>query len=104
MRKIRVNDEVIVIAGRDKGRSGKVLQLVGDERILVAGLNMVKKHQKANPQAGVAGAIIDKEASLHISNVAILNSTTRVADRIGFKVDGGKKIRVYKSSGETVNP
>ena len=104
MRKIRVNDEVIVIAGRDKGRRGKVVKLVGEDRLIVSGVNMVKKHQKANPQMGVGGAIIDKEASLQISNVAILNKSTQKADRVGFRIEGDRKVRIYKSSGEAINP
>ena len=104
MRKIKVDDEVIVIAGKDKGRRGKVVKLVGDNRLIVSGVNMVKKHQKANPQMGVAGAIVDKEAPLQISNVAILNKTTQKADRVGFKIEGDRKIRIYKSSGEAINP
>ena len=104
MRKIKVDDEVIVIAGKDKGRRGKVVKLVGDSRLIVSGVNMVKKHQKANPQMGVAGAIVDKEAPLQISNVAILNKATQKADRVGFKIEGERKIRIYKSSGEAINP
>ncbi len=104
MRKIRVNDEVIVIAGKDKGRRGKVVKLVGEDRLIVSGVNMVKKHQKANPQMGVIGAIVDKEASLQISNVAILNTSTQKADRVGFKIEGDRKVRIYKSSGEAINP
>lgn len=104
MRKIKVDDEVIVIAGKDKGRRGKVVKLVGENRLIVSGVNMVKKHQKANPQMGVAGAIVDKEAPLQISNVAILNKTTHKADRVGFKIEGDRKIRIYKSSGEAINP
>jgi large subunit ribosomal protein L24 len=104
MRKIRVNDEVIVIAGKDKGRRGKVVKLVGEDRLIVSGVNMVKKHQKANPQMGVSGAIVDKEASLQISNVAILNTSTQKADRVGFKIEGDRKVRIYKSSGEAINP
>ncbi len=103
MRKIKTNDEVIVIAGKDKGSRGKVLRLLDSDRVLVAGVNMIKKHQKPNPQAGVPGGIIDKEAPLQLSNVAIFNPTTHKADRVGFKVEGGKKIRVFKSSGEAVD-
>jgi large subunit ribosomal protein L24 len=103
MRKIKTDDEVIVIAGKDKGNRGKVLRLLESDRVLVSGVNMIKKHQKPNPQAGVPGGIIDKEAPLQVSNVAIFNPATQKADRVGFKVEGGKKIRVFKSSGEAVD-
>ncbi len=103
MRKIKRDDEVIVIAGRDKGKRGKVVRVLAEDRIIVSGINMIKKHQKPNPQAGVAGGIIEKEASMHSSNVAIYNSATKKADRIGFKVlENGDKVRVFKSNGEAV--
>ncbi|MAY34953.1 50S ribosomal protein L24 [Litorivivens sp.] len=102
MRKIKKDDEVIVITGKDKGKRGKVRKLLG-ERVLVAGVNMVKKHQRANPQAGVAGGIIEKEAAIQISNIAIFNPNTSKADRVGFKVEDGKKVRIFKSSGEVID-
>jgi large subunit ribosomal protein L24 len=102
MLKIKRDDEVIVIAGRDKGKRGKVVRVLA-ERVIVSGINIVKKHQKPNPQAGVAGGIIEKEASIHTSNVAIYNPATKQADRIGFKVlENGDKVRVFKSNGEAV--
>jgi large subunit ribosomal protein L24 len=102
MLKIKRDDEVIVIAGRDKGKRGKVVRVLAD-RVIVSGINMIKKHQKPNPQAGVAGGIIEKEASIHTSNVAIYNSKTKQADRVGFKVlDNGDKVRVFKSNGEAL--
>ena len=102
MRKIKRDDEVIVVAGRDKGKRGKVVRVLA-ERVIVSGINMIKKHQKPNPQAGVAGGIIEKEASIHTSNVAIYNPATKQADRVGFKVlENGDKIRVFKSNGEAV--
>ena len=102
MLKIKRDDEVIVIAGRDKGKRGKVVRVLAD-RVIVAGINLIKKHQKPNPQAGVAGGIIEKEASIHTSNVAIYNSKTKQADRVGFKVlDNGNKVRVFKSNGEAL--
>lgn len=102
MLKIKRDDEVIVIAGRDKGKRGKVVRVLA-ERVIVSGINIVKKHQKPNPQAGVAGGIIEKEASIHTSNVAIYNQATKQADRIGFKVlENGDKVRVFKSNGEAV--
>ena len=103
MRKIRQDDEVIVLAGKDKGKRGNVQVLVGDGRIVVSGINMIKKHQKPNPQAGVAGGIIEKEAPIQISNVAIFNSATGKSDRVGIKVDGDKKARIYKSNGELID-
>ena len=102
MLKIKRDDEVIVIAGRDKGKRGKVVRVLAD-RVIVAGINMIKKHQKPNPQLGVAGGIIEKEASIHASNVAIYNPATKQADRVGFKVlENGDKVRVFKSNGEAV--
>jgi large subunit ribosomal protein L24 len=103
MRKIKRDDEIIVIAGRDKGKRGKVLRVLAEDRIVVSGINMIKKHQKPNPQAGVAGGIIEKEISMHSSNVAIYNAATKKADRIGFKVlENGDKVRIFKSNGEAV--
>ncbi len=104
MAKIKRNDEVIVITGRDKGKRGKVLRVLDDARVTVSGINMVKRHTKANPQAGIAGGIIEKEASLHISNVALVNPATGKADRVGYKVlADGKKVRVFRSSGEAID-
>lgn len=103
MLKIKRDDEVIVIAGRDKGKRGKVQKVLTDNRLIVSGINMIKKHQKPNPNAGVAGGIIEKEAPIQVSNVAIYNSATQKADRVGFKVlEDGQKIRVFKSNGEAV--
>jgi large subunit ribosomal protein L24 len=103
MRKIKRDDEVIVIAGSDKGKRGKVVRVLANDRLIVSGINMIKKHQKPNPQSGVAGGIIEKEASIHASNVAIYNAATKKADRIGFKVlENGDKVRIYKSNGETL--
>jgi len=103
MNKIRRDDDVIVIAGKDKGKRGKVLSVIGT-RALVSGIQMIKKHQKPNPQAGVAGGIVEKEAPIELSNLAIYNPTAKKADRVGFKVlADGKKIRVFKSNGEAVD-
>jgi large subunit ribosomal protein L24 len=103
MNKIRKGDEVIVIAGRDKGKRGKVLSRATEERLVVEGVNLVKKHAKPNPMKGVAGGIVEKTMSIHQSNVAIFNAATGKADRVGVKVlDDGKKVRVYKSSGEEI--
>ncbi len=101
--KIRRNDEVIVIAGKDKGRTGKVTQVFPREhKVLVEGVNLVKRHQKGNPQAGIEPGIVDKEAKLDISNVAIYNPETRKADRVGFRIEDGKKVRFFKSNGSVV--
>lgn len=103
MKKIRRDDDVIVLAGRDKGKRGKVLSVLADGRLLVSGVQLVKKHQKPDPQMGVPGGIIDKEAPIQASNVGVFNPATTKADRIGFKtLDDGKKVRVFKSSGEPV--
>ncbi len=104
MRKIRRDDEVIVITGKDKGKRGKVRKVLTDERVLVSGINIVKKHQRANPQMGVAGGIVEKEAPIQVSNVAIFNPSSNKADRVGFKVlEDGKKVRVFKSNGEVID-
>ena len=103
MNKIRSEDEVIVIAGKDKGKRGKVLKLVGETKVLVSGINMMKRHTKPNPQAGVAGGIVEKEAPLQISNVALYNATAGKGDRIGFRTEGDKKVRFFKSNNELVD-
>ena len=103
MAKLKRDDEVIVITGKDKGRRGNILHML-EERVVVAGINMVKKHVKANPARGTQGGIVEQEASLHISNVALFNAATQKSDRIGYKLlADGKKVRVYKSSGEVVD-
>ena len=102
-RKIRRDDEVIVLAGKDKGKQGKVLRVVTEsDRVFVEGVNIIKKHQKANPQLGEPGGIIEKEAPIHVSNVAIVNPASGKADRVGFRVEDGKKVRFFKSNGELV--
>lgn len=103
MRKIKRNDEVIVITGRDKGKRGKVNKVLADDRLIVSGIQMVKKHQKPNPQLGITGGIVEKEAPIQVSNVAIYNPKTQKADRVGFKVEGDNKVRVFKSSGEQID-
>lgn len=103
MRKIKTGDQVVVLTGKDKGKSGKVQRIVDEKRLLVAGVNIIKKHQKGNPQAGVAGGIVEKEAPIQVSNVAIFNSSTNKADRVGFKIEDGKKTRIFKSNGEAVD-
>jgi len=104
MAKFKRNDEEIVITGRDNGKRGKVLRVLDDARVTVSGINMVKRHTKANPQAGITGGIVEKEASLHLSNVALVNPATGKADRVGYKVlADGKKVRVFRSSGEAID-
>jgi large subunit ribosomal protein L24 len=104
MEKIRKGDEVVVITGKDKGKRGTVLRRVDDEHLLVEGVNRAKKHVKPNPVKGVAGGIVDKDMPIHLSNVALFNSATKKADRVGFKVlEDGRKVRVFKSNGEPVN-
>lgn len=104
MRKIKRDDEVVVITGRDKGKRGKVNQVLSDGRLIVSGIQMIKKHQKPNPQMGIGGGIVEKEAPIQASNVAIYNPATKTADRVGFKIlEDGSKIRVFKSSGEAVD-
>jgi large subunit ribosomal protein L24 len=103
MRKIKKNDDVIVIAGKDKGSRGNVLGVLGD-RLLVSGVNKVKKHQKPNPVKGLTGGIVEMEKSIHVSNVAIYNATAKKADRVGIKtLEDGRKVRVFKSSGEMID-
>lgn len=103
MRKIKRDDQVVVIAGKDKGKRGKVVSVLADERVVVAGVNIIKKHTKPNPNAGVQGGIVEKEAPLHVSNVAIVNPETQKADRVGFKLEDGKKLRVFKSSQKSID-
>lgn len=103
MRKIIKGDDVIVTAGRDKGRRGTVREIVGEDRAVVDGVNVVKKHQKGNPNTGVTGGIIDKEMPIDLSNLMVFNPASGKGERVGFKVmDDGKKVRVFKSNGETV--
>ncbi|HWQ37315.1 MAG TPA: 50S ribosomal protein L24 [Burkholderiales bacterium] len=101
MRKIRKGDEVVVIAGRDKGKRGTVLRVVSEDYLVVEGVNRVKKHQKPNPMKGTTGGIVDKEMPIHVSNVAIFNPATQKADRVGVKrLEDGRKVRVFRSNGE----
>ena len=103
MNKIRKGDEVIVIAGRDKGKRGKVALRQDDSHLVIEGINLVKKHTKPNPMAGTTGGIVEKTMPIHQSNVAIYNAATGKADRVGIKVlADGTKVRVFKSSGEEI--
>ena len=102
MRKIRKGDEVIVITGKDKGKIGQVLQVIDDEKVLIEGVNVAKKAVKPNPMKGTTGGIVDKNMPVHISNVAVFNPETKKAGRVGFKVEDGKKVRVFKATGKIV--
>lgn len=103
MQKIKKGDDVIIITGKDKGKRGAVLRTDGNDRLVVQGINSVKKHQKPNPSIGNAGGIIDLEMSIHISNVAIYNFTSKKSDRVGFKVDNdNNKVRIFKSTGDLI--
>ena len=104
MERIRKGDEVIVIAGRSKGQRGHVLQVLKNDRLLVENVNMVKRHQKADPQSQKPGGIIDREAPIHASNVMLYNPATDRGDRVGFKfLEDGRKVRVFRSTGEVVD-
>jgi len=107
MSKIKKGDEIVVITGKDKGRRGKVAQVLANGKLVVEGVNVVKKHQRGNPNAGVAGGIVEKEMPIEISNVAIWNSKTGKGDRVGYKIEGEgdkrRKVRVFKSSHELVD-
>ncbi|AVQ87477.1 MULTISPECIES: 50S ribosomal protein L24 [Plesiomonas] len=100
--KIRRNDEVIVLTGKDKGKRGKVTKVLPTGKLVVEGINLVKKHQKPVPAMGVTGGIVEKEAAIQPSNVAIFNAATGKADRVGFRFEDGKKVRFFKSNGETI--
>lgn len=103
MLKIKKDDEVIVIAGRDKGKRGEVLQVLKDGRLLVAGVNRVKKHTRPDPNAGQQGGIIEKEGPIQASNVAIYNAETEKADRVGFRFEDGTKVRFFKSNDKVID-
>jgi large subunit ribosomal protein L24 len=104
MNRIKKGDEVIVIAGRSKGQRGHVLSVVDDERLLVENVNMIKRHTKPDPGRNVSGGIVEKESTIHISNVALFNPVTNKADRVGIKtLDDGRKVRIFKSNGEAVD-
>lgn len=102
-KKFKKGDSLIVIAGKDKGRLGQLIGYAKKSRLIVEGINMVKKHVKANPNQGQQGGIVEKEMGIHISNVAIYNPETKKADRVGFKtLESGEKVRYYKSNGEVI--
>ncbi|MFZ1642672.1 MAG: 50S ribosomal protein L24 [Candidatus Contendobacter sp.] len=104
MRRIRKDDEVMVIAGKDKGRRGKIMRVMDEERVIVAGVNLVKRHTKPNPARNVAGGIVEREAAIHVSNVMLFNPLTKKGDRVGFRVlEDGRKVRYFKSNNEVVD-
>jgi large subunit ribosomal protein L24 len=105
MKRIKKGDEIIVISGKDKGRRGTVISMNDDDdQVLIEGINVVKKHQKANPNAGVAGGIIESEREIHVSNVMLFNPVTGKGDRVGSKtLEDGRKVRVFKSNNEVVD-
>ncbi|MEO0435542.1 MAG: 50S ribosomal protein L24 [Pseudomonadota bacterium] len=103
MEKIKRDDEVVVLAGKDKGKRGKVRQIVDQDRVVVSGINMIKKHTRPNPQAGIQGGIVEKEAPIQKSNIAIFNPETSKADRVGFRLEDGKRVRFFKSNGAAVD-
>ncbi len=104
MQKIKKDDEVIVIAGKDKGKTGAVLRVQSNDRVVVANVNMVKRHTKPNPNAGVAGGIVEKEMPIHVSNIALFNPITKKADRVGIKIlEDDRKVRYFKSNNEVVD-
>lgn len=104
MQKIKRGDEVVVLTGKDRGKRGKVSKVMSDDRYLVGGINIIKKHQRPNPQAGVAGGIVEREAPIQKSNVALYNPATSKADRVGFKfLEDGRKVRIFKSTGEVID-
>ncbi len=102
MLKIKKNDEVVIIAGRDKGQRGEVLDVRKDGRLVVSGINLVKKHRKANPNSGELGGLVDQEAPIQSSNVAIWNDEVEKPDRVGFRIEEGKKVRFFKSNGKEI--
>lgn len=104
MQKLKRDDEVIVIAGKDKGKRGKITRILGKDRLLVSGINMVKRHTKPNPNMGKQGGIVEKEAGIQISNVAIFNPKSEKADKVGISVDeSGNKLRVFKSDNSAID-
>ena len=104
MKKIRKGDDVIVLVGKDQGRRGAVMRMVDDDRVLVEGVNVVKKHERGNPMRGTSGGIVEKEMPIHVSNVAVFNPVTSKGDRIGVRrLEDGRKVRYFKSTDEVVD-
>ncbi len=104
MRKIKQGDDVVVLTGKNRGARGTVRRVLPGDKVIVENVNLIKKHVRPNPQIGEPGGIIEKEAPIHVSNVAIYNPATKKADRVGFKIlEDGKKVRYFKSNGEVVD-
>ena len=103
MAKLKCDDEVVVIAGKDKGKRGTVRRVLDSDRVIVSGVNLMKKHIKPNPQAGVTGGIVEQEAPIQVSNLAVYNRKSSKGERVGYRVENGKKIRVFKPSGDLVD-
>lgn len=104
MSKVRKGDQVYILTGRDKGKRGAVVRVYPDDRVVVEGINMVKRHTKPNPQLGTPGGIIEKEAPIQVSNIALFNPVTQKPDRVGYRfLDDGRKVRYFKSNGEVVD-
>ncbi len=104
MRKIVKSDQVLIVSGKDKGRRGSVTEVLSNGKLIVQGINLAKKHQKGNPNAGIQGGIVEKEMPLDASNVMLINPATDKTDKVGFKtLDDGKKVRYFKSNGELIS-
>tara|TARA_Y100000748_G_scaffold209386_1_gene175511 strand:+ start:209 stop:523 length:315 start_codon:yes stop_codon:yes gene_type:complete len=104
MNKIRTGDQVIVIAGKDKGKQGSITKILSNGRCYVSGVQIIKRHTKPNPNAGIAGGVVEKEASIDMSNISIYNSSTKKADKVSIKsLEDGTKVRVFRSSGKEIN-
>ena len=104
MNKIKTGDSVIVIAGKDKGKQGSITKILSNGRCYVSGVQMVKRHTKPNPQAGIAGGVVEKEASINVSNISIFNPSLKKADKVAIKtLEDGTKVRVFRSSGKEIN-
>ena len=103
MQKIKQGDEIVVLVGKDKGKQGKVTKVLENNKVLVEGVNRVKKHQRGNPNLGISGGIVEKDMPIDVSNVALYNPKTKKADRVGFRIlEDGKKVRYFKSTNEVV--
>ena len=104
MNKIKIGDSVIVIAGKDKGKQGSITKILSNDRCYVSGVQMVKRHTKPNPQAGIAGGVVEKEASINVSNISIFNPSLKKADKVAIKtLEDGTKVRVFRSTGKEIN-
>ena len=104
LRRIKKGDDVIVTTGKDKGRTGTVLSVVSDERVLIENINVARKHQKPNPNAGIQGGIVEREMPIHVSNVMLVNPATGKADKVGIKtLEDGRKVRFFRSNGEVID-